>query len=220
MEEKRTTDIAVHSYHIDDVVSELQTHVRLGLSAEEAANRLAAHGPNELVEVPGPTILQRLLDQLKNFLVLILIAAALIAILVGEFVDAAAIVAIVIVNAVIGVIQESKAENALRALKRMAAPTAQVIRDGHALTVPAREVVPGDIVLLEAGNYVPADMRLVESVNLKVNEASLTGESLPVEKHAGAVLDREIPVGDRVNTAFMSTVVTYGRGRVSSRPRR
>jgi Ca2+-transporting ATPase len=213
MEEKKITNIAVHSRHIDDVVSELQTHVRLGLSPEEAASRLATHGPNELVEVPGPTLLHRLIQQLRDFLVLILIAAAIIAIFIGEFVDAAAIIAIVVINAVIGVIQESKAENALRALKRMAAPTAQVIRDGHALTVPAREVVPGDIVLLEAGNYVPADMRLVESVNLKVNEASLTGESLPVEKHAGAVLDQEIPVGDRVNTAFMSTVVTYGRGK-------
>jgi len=120
---------------------------------------------------------------------------------------------IVVLNAIVGVIQESKAEQALAALKKMAAPNAQVIRDGHPITVAGRELVPGDLVLLEAGNYVPADMRLVSTVNLKVEEASLTGESVPVEKHAAAVLDKEIPLGDRKNSAFMSTMVTYGRGR-------
>ena len=120
---------------------------------------------------------------------------------------------IVVLNAVVGVIQESKAEQALAALKKMAAPNAQVIRDGHQMTVPGREIVGGDIVLLEAGNYVPADLRLVESVNLKVEEASLTGESVPVEKNAAVVLDKEIPLGDRKNTAFMGTLITYGRGK-------
>ena len=120
---------------------------------------------------------------------------------------------IVILNAVIGVVQESKAEQALAALKKMAAPNAQVLRDGHQLTVAARELVPGDLVLLEAGNYVPADMRLVTTVNLKIEEASLTGESVPVEKNAALVLDSEAPLGDRRNSAFLSTLITYGRGK-------
>ena len=131
----------------------------------------------------------------------------------GEWVDSIAIFVIVALNAIVGVIQESKAEQALAALNRMAAPNAQVIRDGHQLTVPGREIVGGDIVLLEAGNFVAADVRLVESYNLKVDEASLTGESLPVEKNHAVVLDREVPLGDRRNTAFMGTLVSYGRGK-------
>ena len=144
---------------------------------------------------------------------IILIVAAVIAALLGEYVDALAIMCIVILNAIIGVVQESKAEQALAALKKMAAPNAQVIRDGQQLTVPARELVPGDIVLLEAGNYVPADLRLVTSVNLKIEEASLTGESVPVEKQAALVLDGDAPLGDRRNCAFLSTLITYGRGK-------
>ena len=144
---------------------------------------------------------------------IILIVAAVIAALLGEYVDAFAIMCIVILNAVIGVVQESKAEQALAALKKMAAPNAQVLRDGHQLTIPARELVPGDLVLLEAGNYVPADMRLVTTVNLKIEEASLTGESVPVEKHAALVLESDAPLGDRRNCAFLSTLITYGRGK-------
>ncbi len=119
---------------------------------------------------------------------------------------------IVALNAVVGVIQESKAEQALAALKKMAAPNAMVLRDGHQIQVPSRELVVGDIVLLEAGNFVPADLRLVQTVNLKIEEASLTGESVPVEKNATVVLDKDVPLGDRTNSAFMGTVVTYGRG--------
>ena len=144
---------------------------------------------------------------------IILIIAALVSLALGEYVDSIAIMFIVVLNAVVGVIQESKAEQALAALKKMAAPNAQVIRDGQQVTIPGREIVGGDIVLLEAGNYVPADLRLVESVNLKIEEASLTGESVPVEKNAGVVLDKEIPLGDRKNTAFMGTLITYGRGK-------
>ncbi|MEK7374284.1 MAG: cation-translocating P-type ATPase, partial [Thermodesulfobacteriota bacterium] len=151
--------------------------------------------------------------QFNNFLVIILIVAAVVTVLLGEYIDAIAITVIIVLNAVLGVIQESKAEQAIASLKKMAAPHAQVIRDGRQTSIPGRELVVGDIVLLEAGNYVPADMRLVESVNLKVEEASLTGESLPVEKKAKVVLDKEIPLGDRKNTFFMSTLITYGRGR-------
>jgi len=153
------------------------------------------------------------LDQFNNFLVLILIAASLVSFLLGDYIEAIAILAIVILNAVLGVVQESKAEEALAALKRMTAPEARVIRDSHRQTIPAQEVVPGDLVQLESGNYIPADVRLVESVNLQIDEASLTGESIPVRKRAEVVLDGEIPLGDRSNSAYMGTLVTYGRGR-------
>ena len=206
-------DTVSHEQTIDGVVRDLQTHLEKGLSADEARNRLRKHGPNELRERPRPGFFALLLDQFNNFLVIILIVAAVVTILLGEYTDAIAITVIIILNAMLGVIQESKAEQAIAALKKMAAPHAQVIRDGRQTSIPGRELVVGDIVLLEAGNYVPADMRLVESVNLKVEEASLTGESLPVEKNAKVVLGREIPLGDRKNTAFMSTLITYGRGR-------
>ncbi len=170
-------------------------------------------GPTNSLKSPVPVFSQLLLSQFNNFLVIILIVAAVVSLLLGEIVDALAIMIIVVLNAVVGVIQESKAEAALAALKKMAAPNAQVIRGGHQMTIPSRELVPGDVVLIDAGNYVPADMRLIESVNLKVEEASLTGESVPVDKNANVVLDKDIPLGDRKNSAFMSTLVTYGRGK-------
>ena len=202
-----------HGKPIEQVVADFESHLEKGISAEEAKSRLETHGANELTERPRPGFLALLWQQFNNYLVIILIAAAGISLALGEWVDSIAIMVIVILNAVVGVIQESKAEQALAALKRMSAPNAQVIRDGHQVTVPSREIVGGDIVLLEAGNYVPADVRLFESVNLKVEEASLTGESVPVEKNAAVVLDRDIPLGDRKNTAFMGTLVTYGRGK-------
>ena len=202
-----------HEKSIDKVVRELQTHLETGLSGDEAQVRLRKSGPNELRERPRPGFFALLLNQFNSFLVIILIVAAVVTVLLGEYIDASAITVIILLNAALGVIQESKAEQAIAALKRMAAPRAQVIRDGRQTSIPGRELVVGDIVLLEAGNYVPADMRLVESANLKVEEASLTGESLPVEKNAKVLLGKEIPLGDRKNTAFMSTLITYGRGR-------
>ncbi|MGQ9490512.1 MAG: calcium-translocating P-type ATPase, SERCA-type [Anaerolineae bacterium] len=207
------SDIKVHAVPVERALQDLGTQINTGLSSEEARARLQRYGPNELQERPRPGFLKLLLDQFNNFLVIILIVAAVVSLLLGEVVDALAIMAIVALNAVLGVVQESKAEQALAALKKMAAPTAQVIRDGQQITIPARELVPGDIVLLEAGNYVPADLRLVESVNLKIEEASLTGESVPVNKDARVVLDADIPLGDRKNSAFMGTLVTYGRGK-------
>jgi len=206
-------DKEAHCKPIDDLVKGLQTDLARGLSQGEAQERIDKFGANELSERPRPGFLALLADQFNNYLVIILIVAALVSLALGEYVDSIAIMVIVVLNAVVGVIQESKAERALEALKKMAAPNAQVIRDGRQTTIPGREIVAGDIVLLEAGNYVPADLRLVESVNLKIEEASLTGESLPVEKNAGVVLDSEIPLGDRKNTAFMSTLITYGRGK-------
>src|SRR5687767_1176642 len=191
----------VHAKSVAEVAAALSTDLEKGLSQADAQERLRAHGANELTEKPRPGFLALLWDQFNNYLVIILIVAALIALALGEYVDSIAIMCIVVLNAVIGVIQESKAEQALAALKKMAAPTAQVIRGGSQITVPGRELVPGDLVILEAGNYVPADLRLVSTVNLKVEEASLTGESVPVEKHAEHVLEAEIPLGDRKNAA-------------------
>ncbi len=206
-------DKEAHAKEIKVLVSEFQTHADLGLSGTEAAERLGRIGPNELSERPRPGFLALLWDQFNNYLVIILIIAALISLALGEYVDSMAIMIIVVLNSVVGVIQESKAEQALAALKKMSAPNAQVIRDGVQSAIPGRELVPGDIVLLEAGNYVPADLRLIESVNLKIEEASLTGESVPVDKFATPVLDKEASLGDRKNSAFMSTLITYGRGK-------
>ena len=204
---------AWHSITVEVTVDRLRSHFTEGLSSEEAKARLAEHGPNELKEAPRPTFWARLLDQFRSFLVVVLITASVISVVLGDYIEAAAIMAIVLLNAILGVVQESRAEQALTALRKMSAPEAQVIRDGHKRSVPARELVPGDLVLLETGNYVPADLRLIEAVNLKIDEASLTGESVPVQKRADIVLDRELPLGDRRNTAYSGTVVTYGRGR-------
>ncbi len=201
-----------HARTIEQALQELQSDAHVGLTSQEAAARLQRYGPNELKEKPRPGFLARLLDQFKDFLIIILIVAAVISLLLGEWIDALAILAIVALNATLGVVQESKAEAALAALKKMAAPSARVIRDGHPENVPAGLLVPGDLVMIEAGNYVPADLRLVESVNLKCEEASLTGESVPVNKDANLVLDEKAPLGDRKNLAFMSTLVSYGRG--------
>jgi Ca2+-transporting ATPase len=206
-------DKECHGKSVETVVTGMKSHIEHGLTQSEAAARIKQYGYNELQEKPRPGFFQLLLDQFNNFLVIILIIAAVVSLLLGEYIDAIAIMIIVVLNAVVGVVQESKAEAALAALKKMAAPNAQVIRDGHQMTIPSRELVVGDVVLLEAGNYIPADMRLIESVNLKVEEASLTGESVPVEKDHNIVLDKDVPLGDRRNTAFMSTVVTYGRGK-------
>jgi P-type Ca2+ transporter type 2C len=202
-----------HSLTSDETMQRLGTGSAEGLSSQEAAARLAAIGPNELTEAPRPTFWTRLLAQLRSFLIIILVVASIVSLLVGEYIDAAAIMAIVVLNATLGVVQESRAEEALAALRRMTAPEAKVLRDGHHAVVPARELVTGDIVMLETGNYVPADVRLVEAVNLKIDEASLTGESEAVPKQADVDLEPGAPVGDRRNSAFMGTIVAYGRGR-------
>ena len=201
-----------HSRSIEDVAGALETNTDQGLTPQEAQRRLERYGLNELAEAPRPGFWQVLLRQFQDFLILILIVAAGVSFLLGETIEAGAILAIVILNAVLGVIQENKAEEALAALKKMAAPDARVVRDGHRVSIPARELVPGDIVFLEAGSYVPADLHLIQSANLKIDEASLTGESMPVEKAAGVTLSEEVPLGDRRNLAFMGTTVTYGRG--------
>ncbi len=201
-----------HALSAEETLKKFETMSNTGLSAQDAASRLEKYGLNQLVEAKRTSFLTMVLNQLKGFVVLMLIAAAIISAFLGEWIDAIAILTIVVLNAVLGVVQESKAEEALAALKKLAAPEASVLRDGHLVRVPARELVPGDIVVLEAGNHIPADVRLLEAVNLQIDEASLTGESVPVQKNAAVILEGDIPLGDRKNTAFMGTLVTYGRG--------
>ena len=203
---------AWHSLTTEDVLRHLEVKED-GLTTEEATRRLEQYGMNQLQESPRSTFLQMLWEQFNNFVVILLIIASLVSAFLGDYVEAAAIMAIVALNAVLGIVQEQRAEEALAALKRLAAPDAPVMRDGRRQAIPARELVPGDIVFLEAGNYIPADVRLLEAVNLRVEEASLTGESLPVQKNAATVLDKNVPLGDRKNTAFIGTLVSYGRGR-------
>ena len=155
-----------------------------GLTSAEVERRRGHYGLNQLTEAPRPGFLKLLWEQFNNFIVMLLIVAAVVSAILGEWIDASAIMAIVVLNAILGIVQEQRAEEALSALKKLAAPEAHVMRDGSRQTVPSRELVPGDIVYLEAGNHVPADVRLLEAVNLQVEEAALTGESLPVQKNA------------------------------------
>jgi Ca2+-transporting ATPase len=204
---------AWHALRTEEVLHHLETFSDTGLTSAEVERRLMQYGPNTLREEPPPTFLQMLWEQFNNFVVIMLVVAALISAVLGEWIDSAAIMAIVVLNAALGVIQERRAEQALAALRKLAAPDAHVIRDGARTVAPSTQLVPGDLVLLEAGNFVPADVRLVEAVNLRVEEAALTGESVPVQKDAEARLESDIPLGDRKNTAFMGTLVNYGRGR-------
>ncbi len=201
-----------HALNAEAVLKHLEVQNE-GLSSEEVEERLQHYGPNQLKEASRPGFLALLWAQLNNFVVILLIVASVISALLGDYVEAAAIMAIVVLNSVLGIVQEQRAEQALAALKKLAAPDAQVLRDGVRSSVPAYNLVPGDIVFLEAGNFIPADLRLLEAVNLRVEEASLTGESLPVQKNAATVLEKNVPLGDRKNTAFMGTLVNYGRGR-------
>ncbi len=201
-----------HDLAINEVLDILNTPQQSGLTEIEARRRLEVYGPNHLREAPPTTIWQMLWDQFNNFIVWLLIAAAAISAVVGDWAEAIAIMLIVLLNAILGVVQERRAERALAALRKLAAPDALVVRESRRLTVPADLLVPGDIVILEAGNFIPADVRLLEAVNLRVDEAALTGESVPVQKDATQRHKKDIPLGDRKNTAFMGTMVNYGRG--------
>lgn len=200
-----------HLKAVEEVAQELNTSSE-GLSSEEAKRRLEKFGPNELKAKKKRTPLMMVLDQFKDFLIITLFFAAIVAGIVGEPVDAMAILAIVILNAVIGFIQEYRAEKAIEALRLMAAPTATVLRDSTTYNVAAAELVPGDVVVLEAGRIVPADMRLIEAASLKAEEAALTGESIPVEKQTKVLHDEKLPLGDRINIAYSGTAISYGRG--------
>ncbi|MDT2755830.1 cation-translocating P-type ATPase [Enterococcus asini] len=196
-----------------EVVQELGASMD-GLTTSEVEKRLAQYGANELEEGKKKSLAQKFFEQFKDLMILVLLVAAVISAVVShEVVDAAIILAVVIINAVMGIIQESKAEEAIEALRDMSTPDANVLRDGHAKKVKSNELVPGDIVLLEAGDVVPADMRLLEISSLKIEEAALTGESVPVEKELVLLEGDEVGIGDRINMAFSNSNVTYGRGK-------
>jgi len=204
-------DVKWHALNITEVLEKLKSGVK-GLSAEEAAKRLLEYGPNELRKEKGRTKIEIFIGQFKNILVIILILASILSIAIGETLDAVIITAIVVASAGLGFIQEYRAERAIEALKKLTTPTATVIRDGKEVTIPTKEIVPGDILVLNAGDKVPADARVIEAHNLKVDEASLTGESVAVTKIADP-LPEEIPVSDRLNMVFAGTAVIYGRGK-------
>jgi len=196
---------------LNEVYQELKTSEK-GLSSEEAKKRIEEYGPNEIREKKKTSPIRIFFSQFNSFIVYILIAALAISIVIGEKIDAIVIAAILILNAIMGFIQEYKAEKAIEALKKMASLKAKVIRNGEHCKIDSSQLVPGDIILLETGDKAPADARLIEVINLETQEAALTGESLPVKKAIG-VLDEKTPVADRYNMIFSSTVITKGRGK-------
>lgn len=200
---------------VEEVVGELGSDLNNGLSSEEVRRRLERFGRNELKEQGRRTLLTIFLSQFSSVLIIMLLVACVISVLLGEFVDAVAIFAIILLNSILGFVQEFRAERTMQALKQLAVPKVRVRRDGHIMEVSARELVPGDIVFLEAGAHIPADGRLIEAVNLRVSEATLTGESLPVDKSSAMQNSEngdEIPLVERRNMTYMGTAVVAGRG--------
>ncbi len=197
---------------VEEVIRQQGANLEKGLTGREAERRLNEQGPNKLKEGKGRSLFAMFIDQFKDMLIIILLLAALISALLGGIKDTVVIAIILVLNATLGVIQEYKAEKSLTALKEMAAPTAHVLRDGQRQKIPASLIVPGDLVLLEAGDYVPADLRLFSVADLKLEESALTGESVPVSKETGLLDRAKAPLGERNNMAFMGTAVTYGRG--------
>ncbi len=196
-----------------DAAYELLSSTPQGLSSAEAAQRFAEVGPNEIQAAKRVTAWEILLEQFKNVLILILLGATVLSLFLGHGVESIIIAVIVLFAVLLGFVQEYRAERAIEALRQMAAPTASVMRDGDEVKIPARDLVPGDVILLRTGDRIPADARLLETVNLQVEEAALTGESVPVEKHVHALSSDDLAVGDRKNMVYAGTAVTYGRGR-------
>ena len=207
-----STKLSAYNQEAQAVIDSLESHVETGLTAAVAAQRLEEFGPNELKAEAHSTLLQKFIEQFKDFMIIILLFAAAVSFVAShEWHDAVIILLVVVLNAIMGVVQEAKAEEAIDALKEMASPDARVRRDGNVMTVKSHDLVPGDIVLLEAGDIVPADMRLIEANSLKVEEAALTGESVPVDKDISVIAEEGAGIGDRHNMVFSSTNVTYGR---------
>lgn len=197
----------------ETVLKELNSNISTGLSDEEAKKRLSEYGPNRLSTKKKKTLLQLFISQLADVMIYILFGAAIISAMVGEISDSIIILIVIFINAIIGVVQESKAEKALEALKELSTPKAIVKRGGELKEVPSEEVVVGDIVVIDAGRFIPADLRLIESANLKIDEAAFTGESVPADKDAMITIEKDnVTIGDQHNMAFMSTLATYGRG--------
>ena len=202
----------------EEVEKELETDISKGLSSEEVETRREKYGLNELKAKKKKSLLQKFLDQFKDFSIIVLIIAAIVSGVVGVaegegVTDTIIILIVVIVNAIIGVTQEAKAEKSLEALQKLTDHASKVIRNGEVTVVPAKELVPGDVVVLDTGDYIPADLRIIEAVNLKSQESSLTGESVPVEKDTEKIEEAEVGIGDRLNMLFSSSLVTYGRGK-------
>jgi len=201
-----------------ETLKDLNTNIESGLSTDEAKARVEKYGLNELKAKKKKSLIQKFLEQFKDFMIIVLIISAIVSGIIGVMegeglTDTIIILLVVIVNAVIGVAQENKAEKSLEALQKLSSHVAKVIRDGKLVVLPSKELVPGDIVILETGDYIPADLRLIEAVNLKVQEAALTGESVPVEKITDEIKEENIGIGDRTNMTFSSSLVTYGRGK-------
>ena len=197
---------------IPDVLRNLNT-TKDGLTDDVAKSRLSEVGPNELVEKKRKSTLAIFLNQFKDFMIIVLLAAAVVAGIAGDLTDTIIIIVIVVLNAIVGFVQENKAERAMEALKKISALQAHVRRNGKVVTIPASELVPGDVVELEAGNVVPADLRLIEAHSIKINESALTGESVPAEKTEKKLSQAELSLGDRLNMAYKSTLIANGRGR-------
>ncbi|OAB42289.1 cation-translocating P-type ATPase [Paenibacillus glacialis] len=197
----------------EEVLQELQVNSANGLTIEEAKSRLEQHGANKLKGKPKKSIISLFFAQLKDMLIYVLLGAAVVTLIIGEYIDAIIILSVVVLNALIGVIQENKAEKAIEALQQMTTPRSLVRRDGEVKEILSEDIIPGDIIILDAGRYIPADLRLLETANLQIEESALTGESVPSDKDANALHeDPKTPIGDMSNMAFMSTLVTYGRG--------
>ncbi|WP_304401451.1 cation-translocating P-type ATPase, partial [Lactobacillus hominis] len=199
--------------NIPDVEKDLETSLKTGLSNEEAKKRLEKYGENALASKKKRSMVARFFDQFKDFMIIVLIIAAIVSgIVAQEWTDAAIIMIVVLINALLGTFQEAKSEAAIDALKEMSTPSAHVRRNNVILEIPSTEIVPGDVVLLEAGDVIPADMRLTVAKSLKIEESALTGESVPVDKSSETLPDSEVALGDRINMAYANTSVTYGRG--------
>lgn len=203
---------AIHQQHISDALAKLAS-TQHGLSSSQAAERLAQFGPNELAQGKKVSPLAILLHQFTDFMIIVLLVAAVVSGIAGDMTDAIIILIIVLLNALLGFVQEYRAEKAMDALKKMAVLQAQVIRDGQVQSIAGTELVPGDVVLLEAGNAVPADLRLLEAHSLRIDESALTGESVAVDKHTDIISAEEVPLGDRLNMAYKATLITNGRGK-------
>lgn len=203
----------IYQQKSEDVIKQLKTSINTGLSLQQVSDRLKTDGLNELVGKQKRGLFLRFIDQFKDFMIIVLIVAAILSgVVANEWTDAAIIMFVVLLNAVLGIIQEARSEAAIEALKQMSTPNAHVRRDGQVVEIPSTQLVKGDIVLLEAGDVVPADLRLVLAKNLKIEEAALTGESVPVEKKCKVIEATDVALGDRINMAYSNTNVTYGRG--------
>ena len=203
----------IYQQKSEDVIKQLKTSINTGLSLQQVSDRLKTDGLNELVGKQKRGLFLRFIDQFKDFMIIVLIVAAILSgVVANEWTDAAIIMFVVLLNAVLGIIQEARSEAAIEALKQMSTPNAHVRRDGQVVEIPSTKLVKGDIVLLEAGDVVPADLRLVLAKNLKIEEAALTGESVPVEKKSKVIEATDVALGDRINMAYSNTNVTYGRG--------